>query len=66
MTRMNLASVIALRDTLKVAVDAWPADAGRAYVPVDSTVLDDLLADLIDFHTPSLANPPKLKKPKKR
>lgn len=63
---MNLASVIALQDTLKIAVEAWPKDAGRAYVPVESSILSDLLADLIDFHTPNLSLPPKLKKPKKK
>lgn len=66
MTRMNLASVIALKDTLNIAIEQWPADAGKAYVPVESSILADLLDDLIDFHTPRLVEPPKLKKPKKR
>jgi hypothetical protein len=63
-TRLNLASVIALREALDTALASWPEDAGKSYVPVEGTVLSDILDDLIDFHSAGL-NPKKSKKGKK-
>lgn len=65
-TRISLSSVIVIREALREAVAAWPADGGTPYAPMKADLMDDLLADLIDFHTPNLSLPPKLKKPRKK
>lgn len=55
MTRVNLATVLALKQTL----ENRPAD--RPHALVDASVLEDILDDLIDLSTRGLA-PKKAKK----
>lgn len=67
MTKLNLASVLAIQGAAKEARTAHDEDPNRApiaTVAIRLDFLDDLLADLIDFHAPLLAEKPKKGKKK--